>query len=135
MKSWRRLRILVSQWYSHQLDYILLCVIFTQVSFHVYMCVCAHIIFLNRLLNIYSLRLKIMVTFALFVCLKIIVIWNINATFFSLSYTLIYWISLHLTTPITTINKGVLVSEINFTIELNQPNHFLRNHVQSKCDN
>lgn len=52
--------------------------------------------------------------------------------FFPLSYTLI---SLHLTTPITTINKGVLVSEINFTIELNQPNHFLRNHVQSKRDN
>jgi len=39
--------------------------------------------------------------------------------------TLIYWISSNLTTPLTTINKGVLENTTNFTIEIKTINHFL----------
>jgi len=34
-------------------------------------------------------------------------------------YTFIYWILSNLTTPLTTINKSVLVNTTNFTIEIN----------------
>ena len=33
--------------------------------------------------------------------------------------------SCNLTTPLTLINKGVLVNDINFIIEINTINHFL----------
>ena len=42
-------------------------------------------------------------------------------------YTLIYLISSNLTTILTTINKGILVNDTNFTIEINTINHFLNN--------
>jgi len=40
----------------------------------------------------------------------------------------------NLTTPLTTINKGVLVNATNFTIEINTINHFLNNRAQTLND-
>jgi len=37
-----------------------------------------------------------------------------------------------LTTPLTTINKGVLVNITDFTIEINTINHFINNRVNLK---
>jgi hypothetical protein len=37
-------------------------------------------------------------------------------------------------TPITIINKGVLVNDTNFTIKINTTNHFIKNHAQPKQD-
>jgi len=63
-------------------------------------------------------------------------LYNISATFiiFFHHYTLIYLISSNLTTPLTTINKGVLVNATNFTIEINTINHFLNNRAQTLND-
>jgi len=85
---------------------------------------------------IYSLRLTIIVSLAFFLFLKLIVTYNTNATFiiFSHYHTLIYWISSNLITPLTTINKSVLVNTINFTIEINTINHFLNNRAQTLND-
>ena len=47
--------------------------------------------------------------------------------FFSHYYTLIYWISSNFITPLTTINKCILVNDINFTIEIKTTNQFLNN--------
>jgi len=46
-------------------------------------------------------------------------------------YTLIYLISSNLTTSLTIINKGILVNDINFIIEINTINHFLNNRTQT----
>jgi len=42
--------------------------------------------------------------------------------------------SSNLTTPLTTINKGFLVNDTNFTIEINIINHFLNNRAQTLID-
>jgi len=47
---------------------------------------------------------------------------------------LIYWISSNLTTPLTTINEGILVNTTNFTIEINTIKHFLNNRAQTLND-
>ena len=49
-------------------------------------------------------------------------------------YTLIYWISSNLIIPLTTINKGILVNDINFIIKINTINHFLNNRAQTLND-
>jgi len=38
------------------------------------------------------------------------------------------------TTPLTTINKGIFVNAINFTIEINTINHFFNNRAQTLND-
>jgi hypothetical protein len=47
--------------------------------------------------------------------------------FFSHQYTFIYERSLHLTTPVATVNKDVLVNDISFIIKINITHirHFL----------
>jgi len=42
--------------------------------------------------------------------------------------------SSNLTTQLITINKGVLVNDTNFTIEINIINHFLNNRAQIGAD-
>jgi len=41
---------------------------------------------------------------------------------------------IQLITPLTTINKGILVNDNNFTIEINTVNHFLNNRAQTLND-
>jgi hypothetical protein len=48
--------------------------------------------------------------------------------FFPLLYP---YILSNLTAPLTTINKGILVNDTNFTIKINTINHFLNNHAQT----
>ena len=47
------------------------------------------------------------------------------------SIIILLFIEFHptLTTPLTTINKDILVNVINFTIEINPINHLLNNHA------
>ena len=53
--------------------------------------------------------------------------------FFSI-VRLIYWISSNLIAPLTTINKDILVNDINFIIEINTINYFLNNRAQTLYD-
>jgi len=91
--------------------------------------------FFGSFLLYYSLRFKIIVSLAFF-CLN-------NCHFripmqhlllFFHYYTRIYWISSNLTIPLTTINKGILVNDINFIIEINTIYHFLKNRTQTLKD-
>ena len=61
---------------------------------------------------------------------------NIDATviIFSTNILLVIEILFHLTTPLTTINSGVLMNSINFTTKINSTNHFLKNRAQPLKD-
>ena len=65
-----------------------------------------------------------------------ILIVNINATviIFSTNILLFIEILFYLTTPLTTINRGVLVNSINFMTKINLTNHFLKNRAKSMKD-
>jgi len=59
------------------------------------------------------------------------VFYNANTIFiiFSLTYSYLLYFN-HQTTPLTIINKSILVSETHFTIKINNTNHFLNNCVK-----
>lgn len=76
----------------------------------------------------YSLRLTpIFLFFKITVTLE----YQCSIYYFFHYNTLIYWTSSNLTIPLTTINKGILVNDTNFTIKINTINHFLNNHAQT----
>lgn len=53
---------------------------------------------------------------------------NIYLSLYITNETLITFLS----TPLTTINKGILVNETPFIIKINTANHFLKNWAQIK---
>lgn len=55
---------------------------------------------------------------------------NIYLSLYITNETLITFLS----TPLTTINKGILVNETPFIIKINTANHFLKNWAQIKWD-
>jgi len=120
----RSRRLTLQFWLSLELEFIL----FKEIKW-----------FLNsfEMFNIYFIRLTIIVSLPFFSFSQNNCHFRIpmqHLLLFFHYYTLIYWILSNLTTPLTTINKGILVNDINFTIEINIINHFLSNHSQTLSD-